>query len=47
MSLDGPSRTIRVEPVEVPAAPQPPRRVDPPAEPAPRPAREEPAVPAR
>jgi hypothetical protein len=44
MSLDGPSRTIRVEPVELPAAPQPPRRLDPPAEPAPP---REPAVPAR
>ena len=44
MSLDGPSRTIRVEPLEVPAAPPPPQRVDPPSEPAPK---KEPAVPAR
>jgi hypothetical protein len=47
-SLDGPSRTIRVEPVETPVPAQPPRVVPEPArEPERRPAPERPAEPAR
>ncbi len=45
MSLDGPSRTIRVEPLKVPVAPAQPRRADPPPAPA-SPPEKQPAVPA-
>jgi hypothetical protein len=47
-SLDGPSRTIRVEPVETPVPAPPPRIAPEPArEPERPPARERPAEPAR